>query len=211
MAARFRDSTPTSSKETALSINDKLTPKLRFPEFRNGPAWEPTTVGSKCMSFSGGTPDTVKKQYYGGKIPFIRSAEIGKEVTELFLTEQGLENSAAKMVQKGDVLVALYGANSGDVALSRLAGAINQAILCLKPVGNKAFLYHYLSERKYWIIATYIQGGQGNLSGEIVKSVPLYYPSLAEQQKIADCLSSLDELIAAEGRKWESLRVYKKG
>jgi type I restriction enzyme S subunit len=194
-----------------VSKNSKLTPRLRFPEFRKDTAWEQTSVGSKCTSFSGGTPDTGKKEYYGGKIPFIRSAEIGRDATELFLTERGLENSAAKRINKGDVLVALYGANSGDVALARLDGAINQAILCLRPEGNNAFLYHYLSERKSWIIATYIQGGQGNLSGEIVRSVPLFLPSTTEQHKIADCLSSLDDLIAAEGRKLESLRAYKKG
>jgi type I restriction enzyme S subunit len=65
-----------------------------------------------------------KKNITGGNIPFIRSAEIDKEETELFLTEEGLANSSAKLVEKGDILFALYGANSGDVAISKQEGAI---------------------------------------------------------------------------------------
>lgn len=186
-------------------------PRLRFPEFHNAPEWEESRIGDKCQSFSGGTPSTTERIYYGGTIPFIRSAEIGKPVTELFLTEIGLKNSAAKLVQRGDVLVALYGANSGEVDLAKIDGAINQAILCLRPEGNRAFLYHYLYSKKDWIVATYIQGGQGNLSGEIIKSLVLYFPKPREQQHIAACLSSFDALIAAQIDKLEALETHKKG
>lgn len=186
-------------------------PRLRFPEFRDGPEWEQATIGSRSKSFSGGTPTTTNKDYYGGTIPFIRSAEIAEESTELTLTEYGLEHSAAKMVRKGDVLVALYGANSGDVALSRIDGAINQAILCLRPVGSSEFLYHALTERKEWILSTFLQGGQGNLSGDIVKSIFLRFPSSEEQKAVGRCLSSIDELIEAVGASVSGLRRHKAG
>lgn len=186
-------------------------PKRRFQEFKDALEWEVKSIDDICKTFSGGTPSTSEKKYYGGNIPFIRSAEIAKNETELFLTDEGLANSAAKMVKKGDVLVALYGANSGDVALSKLDGAINQAILCLRSENSNPFVYQFLSFKKNWIISTYIQGGQGNLSGEIVKSIKLGFPSLEEQQKIADCLSSLDELIAAESQRLEHLQNHKKG
>jgi type I restriction enzyme S subunit len=164
-----------------------------------------------CKSFSGGTPNTSQKEFYGGSIPFIRSAEIDREETELFMTEEGFKNSAAKLVAKGDVLVALYGANSGDVALARIDGAINQAILCLKSDSSNAFVHQFLSLRKNWIITTYLQGGQGNLSGEIVKSISLGFPKPPEQQKIAECLSSVDALMAAQARKVDALKTHKKG
>lgn len=186
-------------------------PRLRFPEFRKAGDWEPATVGSRSKSFSGGTPTTTNRDYYGGTIPFIRSAEIAADSTELTLSEYGLEHSAAKMVQKGDVLVALYGANSGDVALARIDGAINQAILCLRPSGSSKFLYHALTERKEWILNKFLQGGQGNLSGDIVKSIPLRFPSPAEQNAVALCLSSLDELIEAESASASGLRKHKTG
>jgi type I restriction enzyme S subunit len=167
--------------------------------------------GEVFSSYSGGTPNTSKKEYYGGDIPFIRSAEINKEKTELFLTELGLQNSSAKMVSKGDLLIALYGANSGDVAISKIDGAINQAVLCLKSEFSNSFAAFYLSGKKDWIVSKYIQGGQGNLSGEIVKSIPVPFPKKSEQQKIASCLSSLDDVINAQMQKIELLEQHKKG
>jgi type I restriction enzyme S subunit len=188
-----------------------LLPKLRFPEFQDAPVWEKKSIGSVCQSFSGGTPLTSEKDFYGGEIPFIRSAEIDKERTELFLTQKGFENSSAKLVKTGDVLVALYGANSGDVALAKLDGAINQAILCLKSEGSNPFIYQFLYYKKDWLVSNYIQGGQGNLSGEIIKSIRLPFPDVTEQQKIADCLTSLDDLIVTQRQKMEALGAYKKG
>jgi restriction endonuclease S subunit len=198
-------------KKMKPATNPAFVPKLRFPEFRDAGEWEEKAIGNSCETFSGGTPNTSNKEFYGGKIPFIRSAEINKDKTELFLTKEGLINSAAKMIRKGDLLVALYGANSGDVALAKIDGAINQAILCLRHENNNAFVYQYLAHKKSWIISTYIQGGQGNLSGEIIKSIQLYFPHSKEQHKIADCLSSLDELITAEAEKLDTLKAHKKG
>lgn len=186
-------------------------PKYRFKEFEKDGEWVEKTLGEVFSTYSGATPSTSEKEFYGGKIPFIRSAEIDKDKTELFLTEAGLNNSSAKMVEKGDLLIALYGANSGDVAISKIDGAINQAILCLKSEFSNEFTCHYLFHKKDWIIARYLQGGQGNLSGDIVKSIELSFPSKAEQKKIASCLSSLDALITAQAEKIEQLKLHRKG
>jgi len=186
-------------------------PKLRFPEFKDSGEWEEKKLGEVFESFSGGTPNTTNKEYYNGEIPFIRSAEIGKEKTELFISDLGLKESSAKLVNKGDLLVALYGANSGDVSLSKISGAINQAILCMRSEYSNEFAYHYLTLKKNWIVARYIQGGQGNLSGDIIKSIELSFPGKEEQQKIASCLSSLDDLIQAQQQKIELLEQHKKG
>ena len=190
----------------------KLVPKLRFPEFANDGEWEERRLGEVCTTFSGGTPNTTNKKFYGGTIPFIRSAEIDKDKTELFITNEGLNNSSAKLVNKGDILIALYGANSGDVAISKIDGAINQAILCLKSDNNHTFIYNYLLLKKKWIVNTFIQGGQGNLSNNIIKSISLLFPkNNKEQEKIAETLSSLDDLINAENDKLQALQSYKKG
>ena len=189
----------------------KTLPEWRFPEFQGCGEWKSKSIGKACKMFSGGTPDTSKKEFYGGTIPFIRSAEINKSSTELFITEEGFKNSSAKMVKKGDILIALYGANSGEVALSKIDGAINQAILCLRHETNNVFVYHYFTHMKNWIISKYIQGGQGNLSGQIIKSVNLYFPKAEEQQKIADFLSKIDTMITGQSNKVEQLKAHKKG
>ena len=193
-----------------MAMETNNTPALRFPGFAE--EWEEKTLGEVFKTYSGGTPDTTKKKaYYGGTIPFIRSAEINKEETELFLTQEGLEKSSAKLVNKGDLLVALYGANSGDSAIAKINGAINQAVLCLQSENSNFFVQNFLQHNRELITQKYLQGGQGNLSGEIIKSIRVPFPSSKEQQKIAACLSSLDELITAAVERLEGLQQHKKG
>ena len=202
-----------SGVEGDLAGERSRTPKFRFQEFKKDGDWEEKKIELACEKpFSGGTPKSNNINYYGGDIPFIRSAEIDKEFTELFLTEEGFKNSSAKMVKKGDVLVAMYGANSGDVAISKINGAINQAILCLRSKTNNSFIYQYLNHKKNWITTKYLQGGQGNLSGDIIKSVKLLFPrDPKEHQKIADCLSAVDDLIKEQVNKIVFLQEHKKG
>lgn len=113
------------------------TPAVRFIGFAED--WEQRKLGEVSESYSGGTPSVGVKEYYGGQIPFIRSAEINSEITELSLTEGGLKNSSARLVDVGDILYALYGATSGEVGRARLKGAINQAILAIKPHAGLRF------------------------------------------------------------------------
>ena len=176
------------------------TPQIRFAGFTD--AWEQHKVGEVSESYSGGTPSVGVKEYYGGQIPFIRSAEINSEITELFLTEEGLKNSSARLVAVGDILYALYGATSGEVGRARLKGAINQAILAIKPHTDydSEYLAQWLRKSKHSIIKTYLQGGQGNLSGTIVKKLSVDFPSLKEQRAIGDFFRQLDHLITLHQR-----------
>ena len=160
--------------------------------------WNLVKLGEHCKMFSGGTPSVGETEYYCGDIPFIRSGEIHDSKTELTITEVGLRSSSAKLVKKGDILYALYGATSGDVSLSNIEGAINQAILCIRPdkILLSKYLVDFLCKEKGNIVNTYLQGGQGNLSGQIVKNIILSIPQMPEQQKIAAVLTDLDDLIA---------------
>ena len=183
------------------------TPGIRFPGFTG--AWEQRKLGDVSESYSGGTPSVGNKSYYGGSIPFIRSAEINSESTELFLTEEGLSNSSARMVSKG---YALYGATSGEAGRSHINGAINQAILAILPHDgyDSEFLMQWLRKSKQSIIDVYLQGGQGNLSGAIVKALEVNFPSLAEQRQIGNYFQSLDHLITLHQRELEKTKTYKK-
>ncbi|BAR01599.1 restriction-modification system specificity subunit [Bifidobacterium catenulatum DSM 16992 = JCM 1194 = LMG 11043] len=187
-----------------------LYPEIRFAGFTD--PWEQRKLGELTESYSGGTPAAGESEFYGGSIPFIRSAEIAAESTELFLTEKGYESSSARMVKPGDVLYALYGATSGEVAVSRQKGAINQAILAILPRDDcdARYITAWLRKQKGYIVTTYLQGGQGNLSGVIVKNLEVSIPSLPEQQKIGFMLSHLDSLITLHQRKLELLRNIKK-
>lgn len=170
--------------------------------------WEQRKLGDISESYSGGTPTAGKKEYYDGDIPFIRSGEISGDKTELFITDEGLNNSSAKMVKIGDILYALYGATSGEVSISKLKGAINQAILAIHPHEDydSQFLMQWLRKSKENIIGTYLQGGQGNLSGSIVKQLLIDVPTYEEQKKIGAYFEHLDNLITLhQCEKWWGL------
>ena len=192
--------------------NGSKFPQLRFAGFAD--AWEQRKLGAITDSFSGGTPTAGKAEYYGGEIPFIRSGEISSDSTELFITDAGLNNSSAKMVGIGDILYALYGATSGETSISRINGAINQAILAIRPTkGDDPYMIvQWLKKQKETIISTYLQGGQGNLSGSIVKDLLITLPkSKDEQAKVGSFFKQLDQTITLHQRKLEKLQELKKG
>ena len=184
-------------------------PAVRFKGFSD--EWEQCKLGDISYSYSGGTPKAGTRKYYNGKIPFIRSGEISNGFTELTITEDGLRNSAAKMVDKGDILYALYGATSGEVSIARINGAINQAIMAIKPFeGYDSYLLaSLLQNNKTKITEKYLQGGQGNLSATIVKNLKLKVPSSKEQKLIGILLLRLDRSITLYKRKLELLKRLK--
>ena len=186
--------------------------KLQYKCNNSTPAWEQRKLGELALTYSGGTPSAGNSAYYGGEIPFIRSAEIDCDSTELSLTVAGLNNSSAKLVDKGMVLYAMYGATSGEVAISKIKGAINQAILAMdaSDMAANRFIAYWLRRQKKSITETFLQGGQGNLSGAIIKELGIPQPSLDEQRQIGSFFSNLDDLITLHQRKLELLQNIKK-
>ena len=187
--------------------------ELRFKD-ENGDEylnWKTSQLGEITKTFSGGTPKSNNAGYYNGDIPFIRSGEISKQFTELKITENALNNSSAKLVEKGDLLYALYGATSGEVAISKINGAINQAVLCIKSKESISFLLNFLKLQKQHILKTYIQGGQGNLSASIVKGITIKLPCREEQTKIGNFLDKVEILIEKQSTKVELLKQRKQG
>ena len=187
----------------------KNKPRIRFKGFAED--WEQRKLGEVVKSYSGGTPTASNKEYYGGDIPFIRSAEINSDTTELYITQKGLDNSSAKIVEKGTILYAMYGATSGEVGISKINGAINQAILAMIPLNyDGKIIAQYLRKNKESIIGKYLQGGQGNLSANIILELPIQLPGLEESNQIAYFLESVDNIITLHQRKLEKLKLAKK-
>lgn len=163
--------------------------------------WEIQRLDAICSVYSGGTPSTARHDFYGGHIPWITSGDLNaRRITEVsnYLTQAGFDSSAAKMVESGDIVVALYGATAGVVAVTEIEAAINQAVLSIRT--NKCdseYLFHHLASRRNQIVARYTQGGQPNLSGEIIRSLIIVIPPLVEQRAIAEVLSDVDGLLNA--------------
>ena len=189
---------------------DMAKPIIRFKGYQDD--WEQRKVCNITTSYSGGTPKSGYTEYYDGDIPFIRSGEIYSDKTELFITELGMKNSSAKMVHEGDILYALYGATSGEVSRAKLDGAINQAILAIVPNDdiNANFLVEWFRKEKDKITDTYLQGGQGNLSAQIIKELEVTIPSYDEQNKIGLYFEQLNTLITLHQRKCDETKRLKK-
>jgi type I restriction enzyme S subunit len=177
--------------------------------------WVKRRLGEFCAFFSGGTPATSNSSFYGGAIKWITSSDLNKtgiEDVEGRITKAGLINSSAKMVKKGTLLVALYGATAGVTAITNIDAAINQAVLAIVPKDdNTRFLFYCLSNLKNWIVSTYLQGGQGNLSGNIFKELELQLPSRKDQDIIATILFDLDCEISKLESKLRKLHFQRQG
>jgi type I restriction enzyme S subunit len=123
-----------------------------------------------------------------------------------------MNNSSAKMVSKGDILYALYGATSGEVSRAKFVGAINQAILAIIPCESydADFLVEWFRKEKDNITEKYLQGGQGNLSAQIIKNLEIKLPSFEEQKKIGKYFEKINALITLHQRKCAELQKIKK-
>ena len=194
-----------TNKEKHIPQGYKDSPLGIIPE-----EWEVKRLGDISTSFSGGTPKSGNALYYIGHIPFIRSGEIDKDKTELFLSQAGIEASSAKIVEKGDLLYALYGANSGQCSISKIKGAINQAILCIRPNAERYFIMSVLQLNKKRYYNSYLQGGQGNLSGAIVSNYKIAIPTIEEQENICSILQLWDSAIEKQSELIKKLKLRKR-
>lgn len=199
----------------------RLVPELRFPEFQGSAEWEVKRIGQISENVTaGGTPSTSEKEYWGGTIRWMNSGELNYKIVHEVqgrITEKGLRNSSTKITPKMCVLIGLAGQGKtrGTVAMNMIELCINQSIAAIYPNEEKFssdFLYHNLDNR-YDELRSLSTGGEGRggLNLQIIKSLGVPLPRLKEQQKIADCLSSIDQLITAQTNKISALKDHKKG
>ncbi|MBW9199818.1 restriction endonuclease subunit S [Bacteroidales bacterium SW299] len=190
-------------------------PALRFPEFQGMDGWKEKKMGEIGDFIGGGTPNTTISKYWNGKISWYTPTEIKNgylKSSNRTITEEGLKNSSAKLLPKGAILITTR-ATIGDVAISEKECATNQGFQSLIVNDSEVNLFWF-----YWIIQhkkELIKRASGSTFKEIGKdeiiNIAAYSPKKQEQQKIADCLSSLDELIEATAQKVKALKEHKKG
>ncbi|MCX2831256.1 restriction endonuclease subunit S [Microbulbifer thermotolerans] len=177
--------------------------------------WEIERIGDNCETYSGGTPSTSIKSFYGGEIKWITSSDLNKGLIYDVpgrITVNGLRFSSAKMIYSGTLLMALYGATAGVCAISMTESAINQAVLAIIPNNHDSkYLFYWFVMNKSKVIETYTQGGQPNLSGDIIRSIKVAFPDKQEQTAIATILSDMDKEIQALQQRLEKTRQIKQG
>ncbi len=190
-------------------------PELRFPDFVNEDEWEEKALGDVAEIITGSTPNTKEIENYGGQKLFVSPADINGNryisQTKTTLTELGF--SKTRQIKSNSVLFVCIGSTIGKVAQNKIECATNQQINSLishKEYSND-FLYSSLENSASQI--SKLAGIQALpiINKSQFSAVKLLFPNLEEQQKIASCLSSLDEVIAAHSQKLELLKDHKKG
>ena len=189
--------------------------RLRFPEFSEEGAWEETTIGNMGEVITGSTPSTSRRDFYGGDFMFVSPADISDlrfvEETKTTLTEAGFVE--CRPIKKNSVLFVCIGSTIGKVAQCSRPCATNQQINSL--VASPAFVAdfaYYLLDRESVRIAR-LAGKQAVpiINKSLFATVKVTAPVFAEQQRIADCLSSLDARLAAQVQKINALKQHKRG
>ena len=186
-----------------------LVPSLRFPEFREAGAWEVKRLGEVANISMGASPKSASYNDQRIGLPLIQgNADIKdrKSSPRLFASQ------ITRECWVGDILVGVR-APVGMVAKSEHHACIGRGIsaLCVKGEDRQEFLYQWLLwYEPHWVSIS--QGGTFDSvnKNEITNLVALF-PNPSEQQKIAHCLSSLDEVIGLQAKKVQALKQHKKG
>ena len=185
---------------------------------------------------SGGTPskkhpEYYDPEYYDGNIPWVKTGDLKDEYlysVEDCISEEGLNNSSAKMYPSGTVLIAMYGATIGATSILKFDACTNQACAAFKPCEEvlPEYLYYFLRSKKQKFISDGVGGAQPNISAGYLKKVSIDIRNIKEQEKIVTVLDKLngiiqkrqnevdelDELIKArfvESKKWTVTKIVR--
>ncbi len=169
--------------------------------------WAMRPLGELATVTAGGTPSRTNAEYWNGDIPWVTTSEVDFHTinsAEQFITTEGLNNSAAKLLPRGTILMALYGQGKtrGKVGVLGIEAATNQACaaISLKRGVRPEFIFHLLASKYDAIRNLSNTGNQENLNGSLVRSVAIVLPPEPEQRAIAAALSDVDALLGALDR-----------
>ena len=195
-----------------------LVPKLRFPEFQRAGDWKRDQIDN-VASITKGKGVSKADITKGGATPCIRYAELYthyREVIHEVVSRTNVPHEDLMLSQAEDVIVPASGETRVDIARAACVlperVALGSDLNILRSDLYGPFFSYLLNSPLRHTIARMAQGDTvAHLYPKQLSQVWLAYPLRLEQQKIADCLGSLDDLIALEGRKLEALRQHKEG
>ena len=150
--------------------------------------WEWTTLGEIGTWQSGATPSRLRKDYYGGNIPWLKTGDLNDGlITDIpeFITQKALDETSVKLNPIGSILIAMYGATIGKIGILTFPATTNQACCaCSDYKIEQMYLFYFLLANKKVFIAMGGGGAQPNISKEKIAVTFMPLPPLTEQQRI---------------------------
>ena len=199
-------------------MNNSDTSHYENVPFEVPDGWCWTTLGEIGNWQAGATPSRMRKDYYGGNIPWLKTGDLTDgyicEIPET-ITDKALEETSVKLNPTGSVLIAMYGATIGKIGILTFPATTNQA--CCACVDYKAvtqkYLFYFLLSYKEKFVKMGGGGAQPNISKEKIISTLIPVPPIAEQNRIADEIERLIAFIETidlnQGRLEQSLKLCK--
>lgn len=195
-------------------------PKLRFPEFRDAGGWYELPLSELSEIVRGGSPRPIDAYITDATngLNWLKIGDVSKESKYITHTDQKILPEAIKktrVVNPGDFILS-NSMSFGRPYLLKIRACIHDgwiAVTQLRSTIDENFLYYLMTSgySQRYFEKSAAGTGVRNLTVNIIRNLPVRFPDSAEQHRIADYLSSLDDLITAEGRKLEALRQQKQG
>lgn len=169
--------------------------------------WKICKLGNIIKLIGGGTPKTSISEYWNGNIPWISVKDFNNDnkkvyVTEKTITKLGLNKSATKLLQKGDIIISARG-TVGEIAVVSKPMAFNQSCYGIKAIPNIVqddFLYYLLKNSIQYLKHNTHGSVFDTITKETFEKIDILLPPLEVQEKIAEVLSSLDNKIELNNR-----------
>jgi type I restriction enzyme S subunit len=163
--------------------------------------WVYTRMGNIGDWGSGSTPAKENSDYYGGNILWLRTGELNNGVvndTEIKITDKALKKCSFKLNKPGDVLIAMYGATIGKVAIAGKEMTTNQACCGCTPFIYNKYLFYFLIASKNDFVRKGEGGAQPNISREKLVSHLIPLPPLKEQYRIVSKIEKLASIMSRQ-------------
>ena len=203
------------------SAEKGLVPELRFPEFKNDAKWKQKNLGKLSTIVRGGSPRPIDNFMTLDKLGlnWLKIGDVDKSAKYISMTKERVTIDAlskTREVHPGDLIMS-NSMSFGRPYIMQIKACIHDgwiAVTEIKDYIDLNYLYYFILSEKpqFYFLNAAAGGGIKNLNAEIIKSLSVVYPvSKNEQQKIGDCLSSLDELVNAHTQKLTALKAHKKG
>ena len=172
---------------------------------------EYTSIGESCSVVSGGTPSRSKNEYWeNGNIPWIKIGNIkSKYVNEYdeLITEQGLNNSSAKLLKKGTILYTIF-ATLGEVGILDIEACTNQAIAGINITDSRIttdYLYYYLKSKKDYVNNIGRGVAQNNINLTTLKNFEIPLIDVGKQLNIVEILEKVERMICLKEKEIDDL------